>query len=153
MKKTILIIIVALSALSLSFDWDTYKFSRLDGQEISYRELSAYSGKSILFFWTSWCYYCRAELKRINECPADYGDIEIYYVNLGEDAKAVKHILKTLKLPECVRDNTVLDERGALAYKFNIIGVPLYVFFKEGKEIHQTHFINKELINKVFSDE
>ena len=152
MKQKITLIII-LSLLFFSFDWDNYRFRKLDDTPLSYEELTNTSPNTVIFFWTSWCYYCRHELKRINNCPTDYPRIKTYYVNLGDAKKEISYTIKKLRLKDCITENIISDRRGMLADKFNVTGIPYYVFFKNGKAIHRAHFINSNIIEKLYEHE
>ncbi|HNW39531.1 MAG TPA: TlpA disulfide reductase family protein [Candidatus Omnitrophota bacterium] len=101
--------------------------------------LSNYKGKPvILFFWTTWCPYCRQELNKLNlqQAKISREGILILGVNVNEPKYKVQRFFKGYTL----NFQMLLDSSGALADKYNLIGVPTFVFLdKTGKEISQTH--------------
>ncbi len=101
--------------------------------------LSRYIGKPvILFFWTTWCPYCRDELKILNRQAALMAKegIVVIGVNLSESQSKVQRFFKGYWL----NFKMLLDKNGLLADKYDLMGVPTYVFLnKEGKEISQAH--------------
>lgn len=110
--------------------------SDLSGQSVN---LSSYKGKQImLFFWTTWCPYCRKELKILNEqysVIAKEG-ILIVGVNVGESMNKVQRFFKGYQL----NFRMLLDKDGFLADKYDLMGVPTYVFLdKSGEVILQTN--------------
>jgi len=108
----------------------------LGGQAVN---LSSYKGKPvILFFWTTWCPYCRVELKALNQqySVITKEGIEVLGVNVSEPEKKVQKFFKGYVL----NFKMLLDKSGLLADQFDVIGVPTYIFLdKTGKMITQTH--------------
>ncbi|MDD3274690.1 MAG: TlpA disulfide reductase family protein [Candidatus Omnitrophica bacterium] len=102
-------------------------------------DLASYKGKPvILFFWTTWCPYCRQELKDLNQrYPQITEDgIVLLGVNVNEPSYKVQNFFESYPL----QFRMLLDKNGLLADEYNLMGVPTYVFLdKEGKEISQAH--------------
>lgn len=108
----------------------------LGGQAVN---LSSYQGKPvILFFWTTWCPYCRQELKILNQrysVMAKEG-IVILGVNVGESESKVQRFFKDDQL----NFKVLVDKAGLLADKYDLSGVPTYIFLdKTGQVISQAH--------------
>jgi len=151
MKKIVLILIFSL--FIISFNGADYKFFKLNNESIAYQELVSNSKNTVLFLWTSWCYFCIRELKKINKDPLADEEIKFYYVNLGEQKKTVEDIANTMGLKDYIKENIILDKEAALADKFSIIGIPAYIFLKNGELTYKSFFINKDLVKKIFEDE
>jgi len=102
-------------------------------------QLSSYKGKPIiLFFWTTWCPYCREELKNLNQQYAqiDQEGIIVFGVNVNEPDYKVQEFFKNYQL----NFRILLDKAGLLADKFDLLGVPTYIFLdKTGAVISQAH--------------
>jgi len=145
-------IVVLIALFFISFNWDNYKFYKLNGRTLSYNQLTNASSCTVLFLWTSMCPYCRSEFKRINKDLESFGSIQLYYVNLGESKRTVRKAAQLLKLSAKIKKNIVLDRLGLLVDEFNIIGVPTYIFVKDGKVVYKTHFITKKLIKDICGD-
>ena len=101
--------------------------------------LSSYKGSPvILFFWTTWCPYCRKELKILNQqysLIAKEG-IVIIGVNVSESENKVQRFFKGYQL----NFRVLLDKDGLLADKYDLMGVPTYVFLdKTGEVVSQTN--------------
>ncbi|OGX16293.1 MAG: hypothetical protein A2166_04020 [Omnitrophica WOR_2 bacterium RBG_13_41_10] len=97
--------------------------------------LSEYLGKQpvLLFFWTTWCPYCRKELKMLNEKYAQLtsGGIEILAINVGERLYKVEKFIKSYRLDYKV----LLDQYATVADAFSILGVPTYILIdKKGNQ-------------------
>jgi len=89
--------------------------------------LSLVTGKlTILFFWTTWCPYCRTELKELNGMRSrlQKEGVDVFAVNVGEPGYKVERFLKNYSLGLRV----LLDLRGRAAQNYDIKGVPTYVF-------------------------
>jgi len=101
--------------------------------------LFSYTGKpAILFFWTTWCPYCRKELNRLNEQYLELlkEGIVPLVVNVGESSSKVKRFFKGYQF----KPRVILDQEWHLADKYDLIGVPTYVFLdKTGKVVAKTH--------------
>ncbi len=101
--------------------------------------LSSYKGSPvILFFWTTWCPYCRKELKALNQqysVMAKEG-IVVIGVNVNESEKKVQRFFEGYQL----NFKMLLDKDGLLADKYDLLGVPTYVFLdKTGEVISQAN--------------
>jgi peroxiredoxin len=102
----------------------------LNGQAVN---ISSYQGKPvILFFWTTWCPYCRVELKKLNQGYAQMAKegIVVLGVNVSEPEYKVRRFFKGYLL----NFRMLLDKYGLLADKYSLLGVPTYIFLdKAGK--------------------
>lgn len=152
MKK--LIFLVLFLPLVFSFDYDKYEFDKVGGGRIKHDQLIFGSEKTVLFFWTSWCSYCRRELKKINQTPLDTDNgIKFYYVNIGENNKSVDYIIDNLKLNDSIVKNILLDKESIFVEKYKILGIPTYVFLKDGKMIYKTNLLDKKTVAEIFQNE
>lgn len=106
---------------------DTLDFQLPDLNEKIY-SLSEYKDKQqpvILFFWTTWCPYCREELMELKDKYAELltDGWELFAVNVGEPASRVDSFMKNASLPFKV----LLDKTTSVAKSFGVFGVPTYV--------------------------
>lgn len=96
----------------------------LNGTSVNFTN---YKGRpAIVFFWTTWCHFCRDEMKILNQ---KYKNIEkdgiaVFTVNVGESERRVGRFFKDYAL----NFRGFLDEDGLLADRYDIIGVPTYIF-------------------------
>jgi len=101
--------------------------------------LSSLGGKpSVLFFWTTWCPYCRAELRALNKMypQMEKEGVAVFAVNVGEAGYKVERFLKDYAL----NIRILLDKDGQAAENYEIIGVPTYIFInKNGKVVSTEH--------------
>lgn len=89
--------------------------------------LSSYRDKKpvILFFWTTWCPFCRTELKVLNDKYQDLtkDGFEVLAINVGEYAYKVDNFVKRYSPTFGV----LLDKDTAVAGAYELLGVPTYV--------------------------
>jgi peroxiredoxin len=124
-------------------------FTLKDTQGKTFR-LSAQKGKPVLiFFGTTWCPGCRTETplyKKVYETYAPRG-MEVIYVNIMEPAKKVKRFADT----QALHYRVLLDEDGAVANAYNVVGVPMFFMVdREGQIIKQGHSSQEMPLDKVF---
>jgi peroxiredoxin len=119
----------------------------LNGREVNF---STYQGKpAILFFWTTWCPYCQLELRKlIRQYPQMTKDgVILLGVNVSEPDYKVRRFLKGYAL----NFRILLDKNELLADKYDVIGVPTYVFLdKTGKAIAQYHSLPENYKSLLF---
>ncbi len=114
--------------------------------------LSDFKGKPvILFFWTTWCPYCRKELKQLNTMHAQFlqDGAELAAVNVEELADKVQRFIQSYPFSYRV----LLDIDAKVAEAYDILGVPAYILInKEGRIVFNNHYFPqkeyKDLISK-----
>ena len=106
-KRTIMFVLLSLCVLS--FSWRGYKFPKLNNDNISYDDLIASSSHTVIFLWTSYCPYCREELKKLNRYKPSAKAV-FYYVNIGDSKRVVERVSDMFGLKESIRDNILLDK-------------------------------------------
>jgi len=118
------------------------KLNSLTGSEVS---LDDYKGKQplVLFFWTTWCPYCREEIKQLNlmEAQLKQKGISVFAVDVGEPGYKVARFFQDFP----VNFQVLLDKEGLLASDQGIAGVPTYILFnKSGKEVSRGYALPKD---------
>ncbi|MFA5096414.1 MAG: redoxin domain-containing protein [Candidatus Omnitrophota bacterium] len=96
--------------------------------------LSDYKGKGvILFFWTTWCPYCRDELRALEqENPVlSRAGVEVLAINVGEPRHKVENFIKSRDLSFRV----LLDKDSTVAGAYQLMGVPTYYVVNRSGEI------------------
>jgi len=92
----------------------------------------------IVFFWTTWCPYCRKELQVLNDQYQEVKDagFSVLAVNAGESQGRVSQYFKGRDLHFPV----LLDQNTSVSSSWGILGVPTYIIVnKEGKEVFRGH--------------
>ncbi len=104
--------------------------------------LNSYKGKQqlLLFFWTTWCPFCRKELKGLN---SRYQELlkngwDVLAIDVGEPAEKITNFLKSQKMT--LGFKMLLDKSGLLTEEYDVFGVHTYIFIdKIWKMISQAH--------------
>lgn len=124
-------------------------FSLKDLQGKTFK-LSSYSGKPVLlFFGTTWCPSCRAEIPAYKNIYTTYSKsgLEVVYIDIMEPAEKVARFAKTNSLTYKV----LIDEDGNVADNYGIIGVPTLILIdKEGYVAKTSHRTSDLPLNRLF---
>ena len=168
MRKYLNIVIVILMIVSLipvSVSWGQYipnapfkpeltqapDFTLKDVQGKTFR-LSAQRGKPVLiFFGTTWCPGCRAEIPKYKEVHKTYSPrgMEVIYINIMEPAKKVMRFAQSHSLPY----RTLLDEDGSVGMAYGVMGVPAMTLInQDGELISSDTMTILEILGKIFPD-
>lgn len=115
--------------------------------------LSNYKNKQqvLILFWTTWCPYCRRELKLLNDMSLQMKKegTQILAVNVQEADYKVGNFIKNYGLTFKV----LLDRDGSVASAYDILGIPTYVFIdKKGQRIFQDNFFTQEEYKKLTAE-
>jgi len=93
--------------------------------------LSEYKDKQsvLLFFWTTWCPFCRRELKVLNDSYASLikNDIEVLAIDVGELSDAVSDFIRSYYLVFRV----LLDKDTSVSKAYGVMGIPTYVLVNQ----------------------
>jgi len=126
-------------------------FTLKDLQGKTFR-MSAQRGKPVLiFFGTTWCPGCRAEIPKYNKVYQTYTPqgLEVIYINIMEPAKKVARFAQANALPY----RTLLDEDGSVGNSYSVIGVPMIVLVdKDGQVIKVGHSSAEMPLDKVLQN-
>ncbi|MFA5062898.1 MAG: TlpA disulfide reductase family protein [Candidatus Omnitrophota bacterium] len=97
--------------------------------------LSDYKGKKavMLFFWTTWCPYCREELNVLNQEYASLAkdSIELLAINVEEPKYKVEKYIRHYNLGLEV----LLDSDSLVTRDYGLMGVPAYFVINKSGEI------------------
>lgn len=109
----------------------------LNNKEFS---LSEFKGKPvILFFWTTWCPYCRKELKELNSMQSELlkDGIQVAAINVDEPLDKVRKFFGNTPFSYRV----LLDTDTKVADAYGILGVPTYFLInKDGRIVFANHY-------------
>ena len=119
----------------------------LGGQAVN---LSSNTGKpAILFFWTTWCPYCREEIKALNQVYPQMKEegIIVFAINIGESGYKVKRFFKDYAL----NFRVLLDKDKKAADNYDLLGVPTYVFLdNNGRVLLRANSLPADYKNLLF---
>jgi peroxiredoxin len=123
-------------------------FTLKDLQGKTFR-MSAQRGKPVLiFFGTTWCPGCRAEIpkyKKVYEENLPKG-LEVIYINIMEPARKVARFAQANALPY----RTLLDEDGSVGAAYNTVGVPMMVLVDKDGSVVKVGFSSSQMpLDKV----
>jgi peroxiredoxin len=123
-----------------------FEVSDLKNQKVS---LSDFSNKTVvLFFWTTWCPYCREQLKILN---GEYGQLEkdgvvVLPIDIGESQGKVESFIKSRNFTFRV----FLDKDTKVSATYDILGVPAYILIdKKGFIRTKVHTFPKKEIKEL----
>ena len=121
-----------------------FQLNDLNGKAVS---LSGYLGKKtvLLVFWTTWCPYCREQLKDLNERYPWLAkkSIEVLAINTGEPKDKVAGFAKSRSLTFKI----LLDEDNQVAASYDLMGVPTYfVVDISGKIVSAGNYFPEDMI-------
>jgi peroxiredoxin len=111
--------------------------------------LSRLKNPTILFFWTTWCPYCRKEIKALNQIypQMQKEGITVFAVNVGESAYRVQRFFKDYVL----NFRVLLDKDQKLADNYDLLGVPTYIFLdKHGLVVLRDNSLPADYKNLLF---
>lgn len=113
----------------------------LENEKIS---LAEFRGKPvILFFWTSWCPFCREELKQLNLNYRELSEnnVEVLAININEPVEKIQRFIRRYPFSGKI----LLDKDATVARGYGILGVPTYIFIdKEGRFVSYSHYFSPE---------
>lgn len=115
--------------------------------------LSAHRGKPVLiFFGTTWCPGCRAEIpvyKKVHETYSPRG-LVVIYIDIMEPAKKVARFAQT----NSITYRVLLDENGEVSRAYNVVGVPMIILLdKDGIVTKIGHSSSEMPLEKVLTDQ
>jgi thiol-disulfide isomerase/thioredoxin len=85
---------------------------------------------AILFFWATWCPYCKALMPHLQSMRLEYGDqVEILAINFREDGDPVAFI------KNAGYDFTVLPDGDEVAAAYGVHGTPGVIIVDTGQHI------------------
>jgi len=162
-KKILIVAVLLLICFAVTLSFGQYRsnalskqkaiaapdFSLQDLQEKTFK-LSGQLGKPVvLFFGTTWCPSCRAEIPSYSAIYEKYArrGLQVIYIDINEPAEKVARFAKNHSFPYRV----LLDRDGSVANDYNIVGVPTLVLIdKEGNVITMSHRTADLPLNNLF---
>ncbi|MDP2940881.1 MAG: TlpA disulfide reductase family protein [Candidatus Omnitrophota bacterium] len=128
-----------------------FKLSAVGGSVVS---LSSFKDKQsvLLFFWATWCPYCRDELRALNEKYAELqkDGIGVLAINIGESPERIARFMKNYALNFPV----LLDANNDVAYDYVILGIPQYVLIDKAGYIvsYENRYIPRETYKELLKN-
>ena len=117
-----------------------FTLPNLDNQSVS---LSDFQGSGVLlFFWTTWCPYCREELKKINSMYEELKKegLIVLVINTGESEMRVENFIRRFSFSYPV----LLDKDFDVVESYGVLGVPTYILIdQQGNIVFKSHYFPK----------
>jgi len=112
--------------------------------------LSNFKGNPVLLiFITTWCPTCRSEMPRYKNIYETYGKQGLEVVNIDIEEPRNKVSLFAEKFG--VSHRMLLDEKGEVARKYGIVGIPAMVLVdKDGNILSRKYLSMDALLEKLF---
>lgn len=150
MKKRVLagLICFFMAAINVYAAAPSVSLKDTEGNAKTFTEII--SGKrTVLFFWASWCHFCRNELAKIPEQAGfiKSNGIQLVGVNIGESLTEAKKYKEQSGFPFSV----FLDEEQAVAQHFSILGIPTFIYFLDGKEVGRNNYFIPKKVEQIFN--
>jgi thiol-disulfide isomerase/thioredoxin len=90
-----------------------------EGRTVRLSEEARQQETTVLFFWATWCPYCKALMPHLQSMRLEYGDrVEILAINIKEDGEPVEFI------ESAGYDFTLLLDGDPVADAYRIVGTP-----------------------------
>ena len=102
-----------------------------------------------MFFGTTWCPACRAEMPQYKALYNKYAKsgLKFLYIDINESSKKVARFAKENSFPYQV----LVDPDGSVANDYNIIGVPTVILVdKTGRIVSVGHSVKDLPMNAIF---
>ncbi|MGQ8365116.1 TlpA family protein disulfide reductase [Glaciecola sp. 1036] len=115
-----------------------FTFSEISGEEYTLSE--KVSGKpALLYFWATWCPYCKKATPKIVELHNNYSDvIEVLGINVGIDDSVE---LTQAYIEEFdIKFPIMFDHDNSVSQSYNVFGTPVFVVISDqGKMLYRGH--------------
>lgn len=128
------------------------RFYTFSGDMLTVNDILS-SEKAVLMFWTTRCPYCRKDLKRLDKEYNYSSSINFFYINIGERKSDIESLARYLKLSDETKKRIVLDQKSYLAEKYSVIGIPFFIFLKNGEVIFRSYSMNNKILWSVFDED
>jgi thiol-disulfide isomerase/thioredoxin len=114
----VLLVVIACPALGANTKAADFTLESASGEEVSLSE-RVRERPVVLFFWATWCPYCKALMPHLQSIVLEYGDdVEILALHFRDDNDPVAFI------ENAGYDFTVLPEADLIAAEYEVWGTP-----------------------------
>lgn len=102
-----------------------FTFKNLSGDDVAFSQNRG-EQRALIFFWATWCPYCRAEIVKLSEQKQalEKDGIKIFFVNIGEKQEVVSSFVDKNK----VLFDVLIDPRSSSKDLYDIVGLPTLFF-------------------------
>ncbi len=123
MRNSIIVFLLVISFSNLAAAADSlvapdWTLAAADGQAVNLND-EAQKQTTILFFWATWCPYCKALMPHLQSVVLEYGDkVKVLAINIMEDGDPVEFI------ESAGYDFTLLPNGDSVADTYGVTGTP-----------------------------
>ena len=143
MKKTLILLVVALASLSLSRALAVtatgpaanFTLKSVGGENV---RLSEYRGQVVLInFWASWCGPCRQEMPHLDAIHRKYAPLgfTVFGVNVEQDRKLADKVLRDIPVSFPV----LFDDQNQVSELYDVDAMPVTVLVDRNGDIRFMH--------------
>jgi len=97
----------------------------LEGQAVPLQRFGE-GRPAIVNLWATWCPHCVREMPVLAEAQRQYPDLDIVFLDQGEDGARVSRFLQRRGL---ALDNVLLDAKGEVGRHFGLRALPATLFY------------------------
>jgi thiol-disulfide isomerase/thioredoxin len=111
---------------------DDFVFEDAQGNEV---RMSDYAGKMVVLdYWATSCGYCIKEMPDLARIDAEYEDVVIISVSIGDSAKSLQKYIDAEADKGIVYEHDLLLDVNNSAWVFNVTGTPTKVYVGPNRE-------------------
>ena len=104
-----------------------------------YEHLQAHNKPTLLYFWATWCPYCRKATPKVVALHQDYSQaLDVMAINVGinDTAEKMTEYMYSFQMEFPV----MFDENSEISQQFQVYGTPVFVILSgEGEIIYRSH--------------
>lgn len=104
-----------------------------------YERLQAHNKPTLLYFWATWCPYCRKATPKVVALHQDYSralDVMAINVGINDTAEKMTEYMYSYQMEFPV----MFDENSEISQQFQVYGTPVFVILSaEGEIIYRSH--------------
>jgi len=122
-----------------------FEITTLDGQKVDLDSVSA-QGPMLLFFWTTWCHYCKEEIHEIQDFKEEYSSQGLQVLGINPGWRDSESRARSFRRRQEVDLTLAFDQTMRLSNMYAVQGVPtLFLLDDTGKVLYRGHGITPEL--------
>ena len=111
---------------------DDFVFEDAEGNEV---RMSDYAGKVVVLdYWATSCGYCIKEMPDIARIDAEYEDVVIISVSIGDSARSLQKYIDDEADDGIVYEHDLVLDVNNSAWVFNVTGTPTKVYVGPNRE-------------------
>ena len=132
-------------AITVGKQVPAFEVTTLNGQRVA---LQSYTdqGPLLLFFWTTWCHYCKGEMHAIQDLQDKYSSKGLQVLGINPGWRDNERRARSFRRRQGLDLTLAFDQSMRLGNRFMLQGVPtLFLVDNQGKIIYRGHGITLDL--------